>query len=194
MLDVNFYLKKCFSENLHSGRVTQSVQNPNISSDIMIIGIDFRSLNKFGKWPFPRYRHADLIKSFSRIKNQNERERALFIDIFFIEPDERKAYDDALLVEAIRENGNVFLETVLDEVPPSDAIREDYVKRQELLYDNYGRITDIEGNWHTISSYTGLQPPLQPLARACRGYGHANFREDLIKYTDVRVWSQNLQF
>ena len=181
MLDVNFYLKNVSQKTYIQEGVTQSIQNPNISPDIMIIGIDFRSLNKFGKWPFPRYRHADLIKSFSRIKNQNERERALFIDVFFIEPDDRKPYDDALLVEAIRENGNVFLETVLDEIPPSDAIRDDYVKRQELLYDNYGRISKIEGNWHTISSYTGLQPPLQPLAKACRGYGHANFREDFDK-------------
>ena len=82
MLDVNFYLKNVSQKTYIQEGVTQSVQNPNISPDIMIIGIDFRSLNKFGKWPFPRYRHADLIKSFSRIKNQNERERALFIDIF----------------------------------------------------------------------------------------------------------------
>ncbi len=181
MLDVNFYLKNVSQKTYIQEGVTQSVQNPNISSDIMIIGIDFRSLNKFGKWPFPRFRHADLIKSFSRIKNQEERERALFIDVFFIEPDERKAYDDALLVEAIKENKRVFLETVLDEVPPSDAIKEDYVKRQEILYDTYGRITNIKGNWHTISSYTGLQPPLQPLGRASKGYGHANFREDFDK-------------
>ena len=41
------------------------------------IGIDFRSLDTFGRWPFPRYRFADLVNNFSRIKNQTQRERAL---------------------------------------------------------------------------------------------------------------------
>ncbi|MDX9801032.1 MAG: adenylate/guanylate cyclase domain-containing protein [Spirochaetia bacterium] len=181
MIDVNFYLKNISQKTYIQEGVTQSIQNPNISSDILIVGIDFRSLNKFGKWPFPRYRHADLIKTFSRIKNQEERERAVFIDIFFIEPDTGKAYDDALLVEAIKENGRVFLETVLDEVPPSEAIAEDYIGRQEILYNTYGRITNVKGNWHNITSYPGLQPPLQPLARASKGYGHANFKEDFDK-------------
>lgn len=181
MLDVNFYLKNVSQKTYIQEGVTQSVQNPNISPDILIVGIDFRSLNRFGKWPFPRYRHSDLIKTFSRIKNQQERERALFIDVFFIEPDERRPYDDALLVEAMKESGTVFLETVLDEVPPSEAIRDDYVTRQEILYDTYGRFINVKGNWHTITSYPGLQPPLQPLGRAVKGYGHANFKEDFDK-------------
>lgn len=181
MIDVNFYLKNISQKTYIQEGVTQSIQNPNISPDILIVGIDFRSLNKFGKWPFPRYRHADLIKTFSRIKNQEERERALFIDVFFIEPDTSKAYDDALLVEAIKESGRVFLETVLDEVPPSEAIAEDYIGRQEILYNTYGRITNVKGNWHNVTSYSGLQPPLQPLGRVSKGYGHANFKEDFDK-------------
>lgn len=181
MLDVNFYLKNVTQKTYIQEGVTQAVQNPNISPDILIIGIDFRSLNRFGKWPFPRYRHADLIKTFSRVQNQQDRERAIFIDVFFIEPDERRPYDDALLKEAMDENGRVFLETVLDEVPPSESIRDDYVTRQEILYDTYGRFTNVTGNWHTITSYPGLQPPLQPLARSIKGYGHANFKEDFDK-------------
>lgn len=178
MLDINFFLKNVTSKTYVQEGVTKTVKNPNISPDILIVGIDFRSLNQFGKWPFPRYRHADLIETFARIQNQDERERALFLDIFFIEPDNSRPYDDALLVEAIEESKTVFLETVLDEVPPSDAIKDDYFTRQELLYDNYGRITKIQGDWHTITTYTGVQPPLQPMARAVKGYGHANFKED----------------
>ncbi len=181
MLDVNFYLKNAVQKTHIQEGVTKSVQNPNISPDILILGIDFRSLNRFGKWPFPRYRHADLIKTFSRIQNQNDRERALFIDIFFIEPDEARPYDDALLVEAIKENKRVFLETVLDEVPPSESIRDDYITRQEILYNTYGRISNVKGNWHTITSYPGFEPPFQPLARVIKGYGHANFKEDFDK-------------
>ena len=137
MLDFNFYLKNVVQKKYIQEGVTQSFQNPNISPDILILGIDFRSLNRFGKWPFPRYRHADLIKNFARIQNQNDRERALFIDIFFIEPDTTRPYDDALLVEAIKENKRVFLETVLDEIPPSEAIRDDYNTRHEILYERF---------------------------------------------------------
>ena len=43
MLDVNFYLKNVSQKTYIQEGVTQSVQNPNISPDIMIIGIDFRS-------------------------------------------------------------------------------------------------------------------------------------------------------
>ena len=181
MLNFNFYLKNIVQKQHIQEGVTQSFQNPNISPDILILGIDFKSLNRFGKWPFPRYRHADLIKNFARIQNQNDRERALFIDIFFIEPDTTRPYDDALLVEAIKENKRVFLETVLDEIPPSEAIRDDYVTRHEILYERFGKINKVTGKWHDITTYFGFEPPLQPLAKAVKGYGHANFREDFDK-------------
>ena len=70
------------------------------------MGIDDKALDRFGRWPFPRYRHADLINAFSRIKNQGERERALFIDVFFSEPSEVPE-DDALLVSSIKSNARV---------------------------------------------------------------------------------------
>ena len=181
MLDFNFYLKNAMLQRHEQRGVVKTDQNPNISPDILIVGIDLISLNRFGKWPFPRYRHADLISNFARIQNQEDRERALFIDIFFIEPDNARPYDDALLVEAIKENKRVFLETVLDEFPPSDAVRDDYVTRHEILYDVYGRITNVTGDWHTITTYLGFEPPLQPMARVVKGYGHANFREDFDK-------------
>ncbi|MCL2294188.1 MAG: adenylate/guanylate cyclase domain-containing protein [Spirochaetes bacterium] len=178
MLDFNFYLKNIGQQRHIQQGVTQTFQNPNISPDILIVGIDLQSLNRFGRWPFPRYRHADLIRNFARIQNQEDRERALFLDVFFIEPDTARPYDDALLVEAIKENQRVFLQTVLNEFPPSDLVRDDFITRHEILYDNFGRITNVTGNWHNITTYFGFEPPLQPFARAIRGYGHANIRED----------------
>ena len=117
MLDVYFKYKNVVQrENIQEG-VSLEERNPKISPDILLIGVDFRSLDAFGKWPFPRYRHANLINNFTRISDQSQRERALFLDIFFIEPDP-KAHDDVILIDSIRDNGRVFLETVLDEVPP----------------------------------------------------------------------------
>src|SRR6056297_1741684 len=100
MLDVHFNFKNVIRKTTVQEGVTVTRRNPNISQDILILGIDFKSLSTFGKWPFPRYQHANLINSFARIQNQNERERSLFIDVFFIEPDE-KAHDDAMLVQSI---------------------------------------------------------------------------------------------
>lgn len=178
MLDIHFKFKNLGSQtNIQEG-VSYETRNPEISPDLLIIGIDFKTLSTFGRWPFPRYRHGDLMDSFARIKNQNERERALFLDVFFIEPDEAKPYNDVMLLESIEENGRVFLETVLDEVPPSTENADDYYTRQELLYDNYGEILNVEGEWREMTYYLGLQPPLQPYARKTHGYGHANFLSD----------------
>lgn len=177
MLDVHFKYKTIREkENIQEG-VSLEVVNPKISQDIIIVGVDFRSLDKFGKWPFPRWRHADLLKSLSRISNQNARESAVLLDMFFVEPDE-EAIDDALLVDAIGEHGRVFLETILDEVPPPATNRDEYYARQEVLYETFGHFRNIQGEWHDVPAFYGLQPPLKPYGAATLGYGHANFFED----------------
>lgn len=177
ILDVHFRLKNTFlNETIQEG-VSYVEHNPNISPDILIVGIDFKTLTKFGKWPFPRHIHSYLINTMSRISNPNERERALFIDIFFIEPDDN-AIDDAILIESIKSSGSVFLETILDEVPPSADTMDELFFRQKILYDNYGEIVNIIGDWESMVSFTGIQSPLQPYSAATKGYGHANYFKD----------------
>ena len=166
MLDIHFNYKNVFlKESLQEG-VSYEQHNPNISSDILIVGIDFKSLDKFGKWPFPRWRHADLLKSFARIQNQNERERAIFLDTFFIEPD-KDATHDAILIDALKENGRTFLETVLDEVPPPSASSDEYFARQQRLYEGYGEIKNIIGEWEKS---TGILRPAASAAALRTGY------------------------
>jgi adenylate cyclase len=177
MLDVHFKYKDVFQkENIQEG-VSVEVQNPNVSPDIIILGIDLKSLSRFGKWPFPRYRHGVLLDSLSRIQNQNERESSVFLDLFFIEPD-RAAVDDVILINSIKENGRVFLETVLDEMPPPAQNAEEFYQRHEVLYKKYGEIKTVTGDWKAMYGAPGLQPPLQPYGEALRGYGHANYNKD----------------
>ncbi|MEW5816500.1 MAG: adenylate/guanylate cyclase domain-containing protein [Spirochaetota bacterium] len=176
-LDVHFNFKNLFLQTSIQEGVSVEQRNPKISSDILIIGIDFKSLGTFGKWPFPRYRHATLIDGFSRISNLKERESALFIDVFFIEPD-KNAFDDAILINSIKSNNRVFLETVLDELPPASNVEEEYFRRQEILYEGWGEIKNISGDWLNMEAFYGIEPPLQPYARAVFGYGHANFQKD----------------
>ena len=177
LLSVHFMLKETFrGESVQEGVVYQE-RNPAISRDIEIIAIDTNSLAQFGRWPWPRWRHADLVNSFARISDQTNRERALFLDLFFIEPSE-DAYSDAILVEAIDASERVFVETVLANDPPPPAAEEEFFERHEVLFDTLGRIDDVQGDWSTMRTHFGLEPPLQPYGRVAAGYGHANFDQD----------------
>ena len=180
LLDFNFRQKSSTrATNVQQG--VFSVQaNPRISPDIMIIGIDDKALARFGRWPFPRRRHADLVNAFARVKNQSDRERALLMDVFFFEPSETPE-DDALLISSIRQNGRVFLETALtlEENPP--GTNAEFFGRQDVLYQNIGKITNIKGDWLNVSTFLGVDSPLKPYAAATHGYGHANFLNDLDK-------------
>jgi adenylate cyclase len=178
LLDLNFRFKNSITSTRVQEGVSVVQSNPRISSDILIVGIDDKSLDRFGRWPFPRYRHADLINAFSRLKNQGERERALFIDVFFAEPSEVPE-DDAVLVSSIRSSGKVFLETVL--LPGQNAPQTDdeFFGRENILTSHIGTITNIKGDWQNVSTFYGLEAaPLKPYAAATYGYGHANFLGD----------------
>jgi len=177
MLDVHFNLKNVFRAQTVQEGVTFVERNPNISEDILIVGIDGATLSRLGRWPFDRYRHADLINSFSRVSDPVNRERALFLDLFFIEPSEN-AVNDALLTEAIDRNDRVFLETILEYSEPAPGIYDEYFERHERLFQAAGRLDDIQGDWTSLPSFFGLQPPLQPMGAVVGGYGHANLWDD----------------
>ncbi len=176
VLDFNFRLKNFTRRTRVQEGVTLEQRNPKISPDILIIGIDDKSLDTFGRWPFPRYTEANLINTFTKIRNQNERERTIFLDVTFIEP--AVPENDALLVRSIEENGRIILEPFLTRVPNPQGTEEEYFQRQEILYQRYGRITSIQGDWTEIETLYGIFPPLKPYARVAGGYGHPNFVED----------------
>ena len=176
-LDFNFsYKTRARTETIQEG-VVFAERNVNVSPDIMLVGIDDRTLGRLGRFPFPRYHHADLVSNLANIQQQETRENALFIDVFFIERD-RAAEDDARLVEAIADNGRVFLETSLQRNESPPEVAEDYFDRHEVLYGNYGTLTNIEGDWAEVTTFFGGEPPLKPYGRAVAGYGHANFVQD----------------
>jgi adenylate cyclase len=177
-VDIHFFLKSLVTARTIQEGVSLTEANPKISDDLVIIGIDAQSLGAFGKWPFPRSVHANLIDSFARISNQANRESALFLDVFMIEPDGKPA-DDARLVRSIRESGHVFMETVLD---PGKNDYESYdimVSRQELLAERFGGFKQISGPWQAVETFKGVQAPIKPYVNAIVGYGHANYTQDI---------------
>lgn len=177
VMDIHFRYKDLFtSEEVKEGvKVTR--QNPDISEDILIVGIDFRTLSKMGQWPFPRHSHAKLLDTFTRIKNTNRRERAVLLDIFFNEPSDN-AVNDGILVESIEQNNRVFLEPLLDEVPPPSEKEDAFIKRLKILIDRFGEVKNVSGPWKEMVSFHGIQPPLKPYAQAAGGYGHPNYIKD----------------
>jgi adenylate cyclase len=177
MLDAHFNLKQLVRGRAVQEGVTQVRRNPDISPDILIIGIDFRTLSALGRWPFPRSRHADLVNSFARVSDQRNRERSLLLDIFFPEPAEN-AYEDALLRDAIEDSGRVYLETILESNPAPPEVAQEMRERHEVLYRAHGEIRNVSGDWTRMPSNLGKQPPLKPLGEAAAGYGHANLRQD----------------
>ena len=176
-LDFNFRLKSTFRAQRIQEGVTVREQNPNVSPDIVLVGIDDSSLDRFGEWPFPRYRTANLLEGFARISDQNARESAVFLDVFFNAPGP-VAEDDAQLARAIAENGRVFLETVLSETENPPAVYDEYFERQDVLYKKWGKLTSIQGDWTRVETFRGVQPPLKPMGRGASAYGHANFIQD----------------
>ncbi|MEO9599694.1 CHASE2 domain-containing protein [Parasphingorhabdus sp.] len=78
------------------------IERPAPHSDILIVEIDEDSLATFGKWPWPRERHAELFKQLA-----NGNPKAIGFDILLSEPGEPDG--DAQLAEAMAANSNLFL-------------------------------------------------------------------------------------
>jgi adenylate cyclase len=177
VVDTHFRLKLDNSRlSVQEGSV-YSEQNLQISPDILIVGIDFSSLTKYGKWPFDRTKHADLVNAFARVKDQNSRESALLLDVLFPDPDQDPRADETL-AGAIAKSGRVFLETELKAEPNETSTAEDFAERTRLIHERLGTITDVKGDWREMLDFQSIEPPLSGYARAIAGYGHANFVPD----------------
>jgi len=175
--DANFRLKLAQKGKTVQEGSVYSEKNTRISEDIMIVGIDFNSLTKYGRWPFPRSRHADLINAFARIKDQSARESAILLDILFADPNQDLA-EDSLLSNTIAASGRVFLETQLKGDPNETATATDFALRSQILANRLGTIKKVKGDWRKTSYFLSVEPPLAEYARAAAGYGHANFIPD----------------
>ena len=161
--------------------VSTITYNPKVSNDIVLVGIDSKTLDRFGKWPFERYFFANLIKTYSRIKDENERERALFLDVNFIERDTKDPVNDVLLIESISENSRVFLEAFFAyQEFRNDEEEENQLKRLQKFIDKFGVISNnqLEGDWKMLDFWRSVECPLKPVIDVAKGYGNVTYRPD----------------
>lgn len=86
------------------------------SDDIVIIAIDDASyeyiLNHYGEWPMPRNLYVDLINYVEKQKPQS-----IAFDLMFVESIKSSVNADALLIDSIINNDNVFVAMNFDNQP-----------------------------------------------------------------------------
>ena len=74
-------------------------------SRILIVEIDNASIERFGRWPWPRQIHRQMMDALAQAAPA-----AVDYDVLLLEP----AADDAQLAAAMRRAGRVYLPTLID--------------------------------------------------------------------------------
>ncbi len=85
--------------------------SPEVSSDVVIVAIDDRSLEAIGRWPWRRAIHAATLDRIAAAKP-----RAVGLDLILVDSDPVESGDDRLLGEAMARAGPVVLPLVVQDV------------------------------------------------------------------------------
>jgi len=96
-----------------------------VDTEIILVAIDDQSLEDLGRFPWPRYIHAELIRILSQVQPA-----AIGIDLIFSEAADDPE-EDLALVEAIREAGNVVLPVYAN--LEGFSVREGAIKTDNLM-------------------------------------------------------------
>ncbi len=146
--------------------------------DIVLVTIDEASLDKVGKWPWPRQLFARLTRQLTAA-----RARAIVYDVFFIEPEADPA-SDAAFVEAVASAGNVYLAGFAAGPEQEGDIDSDLSVRERASADqaeplrrwawDEATVNRREGllSWAGIYQVPDLTYPFAHLAQAARGLGY----------------------
>jgi len=96
-----------------------------VSPDIVIIEIDDASLKAFGRWPWDRGYHAELLDII-----EDYGPKTIVFDILFSEPQEDKPGEDSRLAEQTKKTGNIFYSAFFD--LSQDNIRKNIIKPRDI--------------------------------------------------------------
>jgi diguanylate cyclase (GGDEF)-like protein len=81
------------------------------SKDIVLLGIDEASIERYGRWPWPRDRFADLVHYLNR-----GGAKVIVFDILFLESSGNSMDSDARFMQEVRVAENVFLSSMMHNV------------------------------------------------------------------------------
>ncbi len=88
-------------------------------SDVLIVAIDEASLSHYGRWPWRRKLHSELVERLT-----SEGARIIALDIIFAERDLQYPEDDTKLVEAVKESGKVVLPVIVEQAHRGSVLHE----------------------------------------------------------------------
>ncbi len=115
-----------------------------VSQDIVVVEIDDRAINDFGRWPWPRGYHAEFLDMIEEFEP-----KAVVFDVLFSEKDAEHPDDDMRLAAMTKRLGNVFFASFFD-----------------LSSDRVARRKNLRAHKETI--------PFKMLADNARGFGFVN--------------------
>ena len=117
--------------------------------DVLILAIDDRSLQRIGRWPWPRTVMADALDKVS-----GGRPRAVGLDIVYAEP----SADDSRLTDAIRSNGRVVLPAQLIRAAGEEIDRSgEFVWLRPVM----GNAAEAVGHAHVSPDVDGMVRSIQ---------------------------------
>ena len=133
--------------------------------EVVIVGIDDRSLEKIGRWPWERKRVASIIDT---LKNMGA--KVIVMDIILSEPSK----GDDILAKSIKRAGNVILPIVFDFKDEKKKVEDD------MLFDSafpMVRKMDYLKIFPPISAHSVLLP-LKNLSKGAKTLGYINMFPD----------------
>ncbi len=134
-------------------------------AEIVIVGIDDKSLQSIGRWPWDRDKMADLIH---RVNSMGA--RVIMLDFIFSEPSRH----DARLANAIKEKGNVVLPIVFDfEGNPPSRIDDAFLDNAFLIIKNENLF-----KIHRPIAARGVLLPVPAIAQNAAAMGYINMIPD----------------
>ncbi len=144
------------------------------SQDLVIVGIDDKTLSKLGRYPFSRDKHVEyILKPLSRFSERVP--KAVFFDIVFSEYSDEKI--DKMFFDELSKSTNLFFDYMLifDEFSKEglDLGSDEAKERIKLLERFTIPEENIRGEGYFLSAYRGILP-LKEVIRASKGVGFAN--------------------
>ncbi len=175
--DIYFGFRSLTETRTTQENVSMTSLRNDVSRDLILVGIDDYSLETFGRWPFPRSVHGKFLTNLARIRDQNQRENSVLLDIFFSEPTQ-DAVQDALLEAGMSENKRTFLETVLHTGEGPQDYNNKMFERLNSLIEASGELHRVQGDHELMTPFYSLEAPLSAFGRQVKGFGHAIFLPD----------------
>lgn len=162
-----------------------------VADQVVIAGIDQRSIDALGRWPWPRSDLASLIDSLHELGA-----KVIALDIVFAEPERNAPENDQRLAEAISRAGNVVLgyyfRTAIDpggggppggrrESLPAGVAEEEEKRFQEGLASVAASrvpIVRMRGEFEPRDVCVGVEPNIPLISRASKAQGFFSIRPD----------------